>query len=214
MQILNIIQMIEMYGAVLPIAILLIDDDDDRTFLSGLYLQYKPLIYKIASDFLKPNQQEIEDAVGEAVERMCRYCKSIRAVPCNRMPSYIVRLVENICRTRIRTMMMEKDRYAFSIDEEHGAQIPVQEDVQETVFSRFYAEEILEMFDRLSMRDRELIRMRHVDQMSYAEIAKALHMREGAVRTALARAKQRLEKMSVRRKEEEHRDTDGIQDGC
>ena len=76
-----------------------------------------------------------------------------------------------------------------------------QENVEETVFSHFYAEELLEMLDRLNTRDREVIYMRHVDRMSYAEMAKALHMKEGTVRTALLRAKQRLKKIDVKEKE-------------
>ena len=45
---------------------------------------------------------------------------------------------------------------------------------------------------RLSAKDRELICMRHVDQMSCAEMAEVLNMKEVSVRTAVLRAKQRL----------------------
>ena len=114
---LNAHQMIELYGAVLPMAVLLVRDDDDRAFLSETYLQYKALMYKIASDYFKPDVQAIEEVMSEAVERLCRYCEQIRAVPCNKRPAYLVRLVENVCRTRLRRLMLEKDRYAFSLDD-------------------------------------------------------------------------------------------------
>lgn len=139
--------------------------------------------------------------MSEAVERLCRYCEQIRAVPCNKRPAYLVRLVENVCRTRLRRLMLEKDRYAFSLDDAQSEPLPAQDNVEETVFSHFYAEELLEMLDRLNARDRELIYMRHVDRMSYAEMAKALHMKEGTVRTALLRAKQRLKEIGVKEKE-------------
>ena len=115
--------------------------------------------------------------------------------------TYLVRLVENVCRTRLRRLMLEKDHYAFSLDDVQSEPLPAQENVEETVFSHFYAEELLEMLDRLNTRDRELIYMRHVDRMSYAEMAKALHMKEGTVRTALLRAKQRLKEIGVKEKE-------------
>lgn len=214
MQTLNVHQMMELYGTILPLAILLVNDDEDRAFLCEVYLQYKALIYKVASDYFKHNQVEIEDAVGESVERLCKYCKNFRAIPCNKMAAYIVKLVENVCRTRLRAIMMEKNHYAFSIDEEQSEQIPTHDSVLETVFSHFYAEELLAMFDRLNEYDRELIRMRHVDQMSYAEIAKALQMNEGSVRTALSRAKHRLKKIGAGDKEENHDDAEKIRDRC
>ncbi len=105
---LNAHQMIELYGAVLPMAVLLVRDDDDRAFLSEMYLQYKALMYKIASDYFKSDAQAIEEVMSEAVERLCRYCEQIRAVPCNKRPAYLVRLVENVCRTRLRRLMLEK----------------------------------------------------------------------------------------------------------
>ena len=182
---LNAHQMIELYGAVLPMAVLLVRDDDDRAFLSETYLQYRALMYKIASDYFKPDAQAIEEVMSEAVERLCRYCEQIRAVPCNKRPAYLVRLVENVCRTRLRRLMLEKDHYAFSLDDAQSEPLPAQENVEETVFSHFYAEELLAMLDRLN----------------YAEMAKALHMKEGTVRTALLRAKQRLKKIDVKEKE-------------
>lgn len=201
---LNIHQIAKLYGAVLPLAILLVCDEDDRAFLSETYLQYKALMYKVANDYFKPDQQAIEDAMSEAIERLCQYCGKVRAVPCNKRPAYLVRLVENVCRTRLRNLMLEKNRYAFSIDDAQSEFLIAQENVEETVFSHFYAEELLEMFDRLNARDRELICMRHVDGMSYAEMAKALHMKEGAVRTALLRAKQRLKEIGIKQREASH----------
>lgn len=193
MQTFHVHQMMELYGTVIPLAILLIEDDEDRAFLSDAYIQYKALMYKVASHYFKPNKADIEDAVGESVERLCRYCKNFRAIPCNKRASYIVKLVENVCRTQLRARIMEKDRCAFSVDEEQCEHFPADDNVQETVFSHLCAEALIELFDQLSERDKELIRMRHVDQMSYAEIANTLNMKEGAVRTALSRAKQRLE---------------------
>lgn len=60
---LNAHQMIELYGAVLPMAVLLVRDDDDRAFLSETYLQYRALMYKIASDYFKPDAQAIEEVM-------------------------------------------------------------------------------------------------------------------------------------------------------
>lgn len=80
--------------------------------------------------------------------------------------------------------------------------LPTQENVEETVFSHFYAEELLEMLERLNTRDRELIYMRHDGPNELTpKWQKRCHMKEGTVRTALLRAKQRLKEIDVKEKE-------------
>jgi len=51
---------------------------------------------------------------------------------------------------------------------------------------------VREALDQLSDRDRELLVMRHLEQLSIREIAAVLAVREGAVKTRLVRALQRL----------------------
>lgn len=64
------------------------------------------------------------------------------------------------------------------------------------VFSRVYADDLLNSFPMLSDRDKELIRMRHIDMLDYDEIAEALHISERTARTAVSRAKARLENLA------------------
>lgn len=52
---------------------------------------------------------------------------------------------------------------------------------------------IREAFLTLKVRDRELLWMRDVVELSYSDIAGRFSMREGAVRIAVMRARQRLE---------------------
>jgi len=189
-------QINELYGTAIPLVILLIENDEDREFLSEAYVQYKALMCQTANHFFKGNQAEVDDAVGASVERLCKYCKSFYAVPCNKRPSYIVKLVENVCRTRLRTIIQQKDQCAFSMDDDVYEQFPAQDDVQEIVFSRIRAGELLRVFMLLPPHDQELIRMRHVDLLGYTAMAQKLNMSEGAVRTALVRAKQRWERLA------------------
>ena len=51
MQNFDINQILGLSGTTLPISILLIENDEDRQFLTELYLQYRPLMYKIAFQF-------------------------------------------------------------------------------------------------------------------------------------------------------------------
>lgn len=78
---------IDVCGTILPLAILLIENDEDRQFLTDMYLQYRKLMYKIASHYFQSDYNEIEDVVSTSVERMCKFCKNIQTVPCNKRGS-------------------------------------------------------------------------------------------------------------------------------
>lgn len=191
-------------GTILPLAILLIENDEDRQFLTEMYLQYRKLMYKTASHYFQSNDTEIEDAVGTSVERMCKYCKNIQAVPCNKRTAYIVRLVENVCRTRIRTIARQREKEQFPTEENWENDIPDTEDTEAIVFSHLRANDLLMSFDRLSPRDQELIRMRHIDYMEFEEMAREMGMTVSAVRTALSRAKQRWRKLASEQEDIQH----------
>lgn len=187
---------IDFCGTVLPLAILLIENDEDRQFLTDMYLQYRKLMYKIASHYFQSDYNEIEDAVSTSVERMCKFCKNIQTVPCNKRTSYIVRFVENVCRTRIRAISRQRDKEQFPTEENWEIDIPDTEDTEAIVLSHLRANDLLMSFDRLNSRDQELIRMRHIDYMEFEEMAHEMGMTVSAVRTALFRAKQRWKKLA------------------
>ena len=185
--------MMETLGTTLPLAILLIENDEERQFLTEMYLQYKALMYKTAIDFFGEGNGEVEEAVGRFIERMCKYCHTFQAVACDKRASYIVMSVGNVCRDRLREIMQQRNVFNDLTDEDVMEQISGTDDVHGIVFDRAYAVDLLNSFEKLNDRERELILMRHVDMMGYDDIAAALHMKEGAVRTALSRAKKHLE---------------------
>lgn len=101
--------MMETLGTTLPFAILLIENDEDRQFLTEMYLQYKALMYKTAIDFFGEGNGEVEEAVGRFIERMCKYCHTFQAVTCDKRASYIVMSVGNVCRDRLREIMQQRN---------------------------------------------------------------------------------------------------------
>ena len=66
------------------------------------------------------------------------------------------------------------------------------EDLTETIFDYADAKKVLASYKELSQRDQDIIWMRHVENMEYSEMAKMLNMQEGAIRTAIVRAKAKL----------------------
>lgn len=184
---------------VIPLAVLLVENDEDREFLTEIYLQYYGLLYKTASEFFSGNGEETVEAVSDAVERMCKYFQNIKAVPCEKRAAYLIKIVRSVCNTRlgeIQKEAMRRDIYTTTEDLENIEDV---RNGQDMIFSYLYAKDILDSFDELNDTDRRLIRMRHIDGMSYKEIAALLSVSEGAVRTAVSRAKSRLEKIAKKR---------------
>lgn len=188
--------MMETVGTALPLAILLIEDDEDRQFVTDLYLQHRELLYKKAKGFFYNSQSEIEDAVSSAAERICKYCKELQKIPCNKRKFYIVRIIRSVCITRVAVLQRQQERRDWFADTETVEGVEDENSAHSIVFSRVYADDLLNSFSMLSDRDKELIRMRHIDMMYYDEIANTLHISEGTARTAVSRAKARLESLA------------------
>lgn len=180
-----------------PVLMLTMLSDSDRDFLQELYFQHRNIIYHVARKHFADKPEELEEAISATLERMCRYVKKLRAVPSNKMKAYVVLMVENVCRNRLRLIIREREQGTIPFDDSNLCNMNnVSVDPYETLFDYADAKTLLASFQGLSQRDQDLIWMRHVERMDYTEIANELHMNAGAVRTALSRAKNRLEEMA------------------
>lgn len=182
--------LMEIQGIVLPVALLAIENDDDRDFVTELYLKNRPLMYKTAMRYFSASPQDAEEAVSDALENLCRYLHNIRSLAQEDVPKYIVSVVRNACNGILRKRNpAEKSVDFLSLEDEADESL-----LLDNVLSNASAREILNSFAGLSERDKELIRLRHIDLMEYEDIAQTLGISISNARTALHRAKQRLEK--------------------
>lgn len=180
-----------------PVLMLAMMSDSDREFLQELYFQHRKTMYHVARKHFADKPEELEEAISITLERMCRYIKKLQEVPSNKMKAYVVLMVENVCRNRLRQIIRERDQGTIPFDDSNLCNTDnVSIDPYETLFDYADAKTLLASFQGLSQRDQDLIWMRHVERMDYTEIADELHMNAGAVRTALSRAKNRLEEIA------------------
>lgn len=186
-------------AASLPLAMLMLASNEDRQFVEQLYFEYRRLMYFVAGKYFGHNDAEIEDAISSVVENMCKYVDAFRAVECNKRKSYVFSSIENVCRRRLRELGKQKLYQDDSATQETIERIPDTADVYTSVFAYADAITLLDELEGISERDKELFRMRHVEKLTFAEIANQLCMTEQAVRTALTRAKQRVRKRAAER---------------
>ena len=188
------------YSAVsVPIAVLVLANDEDRQFVEQLYFEYRGLMYFVARKYFGHNDAEIEDAISSVIENMCKYVENFRAVECNKLKGYVFSTVENVCKRRLRELGKQRLYQDDGATQETIENIPDTADAYTSVLAYADARTLLEELDALSERDKELLWMRHVEKLTFDEIANQLGMTEQAVRTALTRAKQRVQKRAAER---------------
>ncbi|MBR1710062.1 MAG: sigma-70 family RNA polymerase sigma factor [Clostridia bacterium] len=179
-------------GAVLPLAILMIESDDDREFVTRIFTEHKRTIYYAAREYFDKDDNEIEDVIGITVERICKYCSQVRKIPESKMRTYIISMTGNVCRDMLRKRKKRSDLFDYSISDKSLESIPSEYDLEATVFDIASAKELINAFDQLPVKERELIRMHHMDGVAIKDIASELDATEGAIRTALSRARKHL----------------------
>ena len=176
-------------GTVMPIAILMVENEEDRLFLEELYLKYRNLVYVIALEYFEGEDADLDDAVSNAIERICRYCSTIKGLPERAQKAYIVSVSENACRDLLRKRNKWRKMLDYSFDQSDLEMIPDERDPYETIFELGTVMELKKAFEKLRERDSELIRMHHVDGISIRAIAEDMGISENAVKIALFRAR-------------------------
>lgn len=179
-------------GIIFPMAIMLLEDDDDRRFVSQIYLDYRKLMYVVAREYFGQVKEDLDDAIGSTIERICRYCSTIRHIPEEGMKAYIVSVTGNTCRDLLRKKKKREELIDYSYTQERLEEIPDEVTVYKTVFDVGSTSDLEKAFHLLSSREQELIRMHHVDGIDIKTIAYELGINYGAARTALSRARNHL----------------------
>ena len=188
----DMFQVSKCVGVVLPVSVLMIENDNDRDFICRLYIDYRRLMFAVAYEYFNENDSDIDDAVGMTIERLCRYCSTVRKIPEERLKPYIVSVTGNVCRDLLHKRKRLGEIIDTSCTNEMLEKIPDSHNSIETVFDQASAHELIAAFELLPLREQELIRMRHVDKSSIDIIAKEFGISENAVRTALSRARKHL----------------------
>lgn len=112
MDLFKVFQISGQLGPIVPMAVLLLDSEDDRNFVSQLVLRYQKTIYYVALEYFDQDDMDIDEAIGETIERICRYCSKLKEIPRSKIQKYIVSMTGNVCRDILR----KRDRWGKIID--------------------------------------------------------------------------------------------------
>jgi RNA polymerase sigma-70 factor, ECF subfamily len=173
----------------------------DQQAFTELLERHKAVVYSLARNMLG-DATEAEDAAQEA------FVKAYFALPNFRREcsfrSWICQITNRLCIDRIRARRAEKGKVAITEIPE-----PSIEGHDEAIITK---EQLNLALSRLPEQFRAILVMRHMEELSYEEIATALDMPLGTVKTQIHRARAALKKEFDRFRDEESGTREGLEE--
>ena len=168
----------------LPLVIMAIEDEDDKAFMTWLYLQYRRLIYSEVRKIIG-NTDEVEDLLQSVVEKLIEKLPLLRGMEQNKLVNYIISTAKNTAYNSLRG----KDRAILLEDQEELADpAPMPE---EQIIAQEDLYRLARVWGDLDERTQYLLSAKYILKKSGKEIAGNLNMPSDNVRTALVRARRK-----------------------
>ena len=174
-----------------PLVILRMEDENDRQFVTDLYLKYKLNMFYTARRIVK-DPHIAEDMVQESCIAIINNLEKIKAVEVCRRRSYIVSMVKNISINYV----VKRDRqskYSFTADDEIlTQQLDPDSDIEERLIRNCDISTIKSALLTLSEKDQAILRMKYFDDLWDEDIASYLNIKTNSVRYYLTLARRKL----------------------
>lgn len=175
----------------IPILILSIENDSDRDFMItvyvGLYPMMKSTAYNIVNDY-----HATEDIVHDAVAKLIEKMETIRVLERTALVSYVSRTVRNAAINYYNKQMSGKQAHFYGLQPDAP---DVQADDWETPEEVFNIkadhEELGQAIKRLPEKDRDILYMKYIQQLSDQEIGDIMGIKKDSVREYLTRARRK-----------------------
>ena len=171
----------------IPIAILTLENDDDRSFIIRLYADYRWLMYKIALEIIQ-DAQAAEDIVSQAMCEMIDVLDDLRKINSCKLKTYIAILVRNDSIDYVRKQN-RRSKYLFSPKDDGAI---TDEEIDAALIREAEIAELKKGLARMTEGERMLLTMKYLDEASDEEIAKRFGIKPASVRTYLSRARNKL----------------------
>jgi len=145
------------------------------------YLSLAPTLYKVAFYILE-SEEEARDAVQDAFVKLWNDRETLGDV--NSPKAYAIRLVKNLCIDRIRRQRLE-----FPEELPESVSPEGQDD---EIDQKERLNMVMEAIKSLPDRQREILWLRTVEDLSYDEISERLGMTPLTLRVLLSRARSKI----------------------
>ena len=171
----------------IPYCIMVIENDDDRDFMTILYEKYNRLMYSEIKQILN-DSWIAEDVMHSTVEKLIDKVEKLRTLDRDHLVNYIIVASRNQAKNYIRD---NKKHAAYSFDEVFD--LPDQERSREAMeFKLIHIEDLYRLpkiWDQLDERSRYLLNGYYIQEKTMTELAAELKIKPESVRMALSRAR-------------------------
>ena len=160
-------------------------DAGERAFIEELYGQYGGLMTGVAMKLLYRHEQDSQDAVQNALVKLCRVVSTLQRLEGNKLERYIVHTVRNAAVDLIRSRHPERNagegELPFLLDP--------QPSVEDEVMSALNLERLSRDISRLGEKHRDILYLHDVIGWKDREIAAYMHLAPSSVRVYLKQAR-------------------------
>lgn len=161
--------------------------DGDTAAFAALVHAHGQLVYNLALRTLG-DPQEAEDMAQEAFVRAWQSLDSFRGEA--RFSTWLYRIVTNLCYNRLPRLKRELE----ALDPDEDVLLPAQRpSVEKQLLNDQLRIHLWRAIEELPEQYRMLITLRHLQGMSYREIAEVTETPLGTVKTGIYRARRRLQ---------------------
>lgn len=175
----------------IPMIILALENEEDRTFMEQIYLRYRRLMF---SQVLKiiDNPWDAEEIVQTAVANLVEQVDLLKTMDRNKQVNYIITVSKNEAYTHLRKLRRNKP---ISLDDDeinlyNYLESPTR--VDDALIREATSAELHSAWGKIESKNRDILTWRYYLGYTHEQIAKELKIKPSSVRMALTRARQNL----------------------
>lgn len=183
----------------IPFVILTIEDDNDRAFMTDLFINYERILlseaYKIVQD-----TWEAEDVLQTTLVKLIDKIPKLRSLEERNKVNYIITAVKN---TAYSVMRAKSKENLPSIDDEdwYGrSSLSTGDSIEQDIFRAEMMDGLSDIWDDLDWRSQFLLNGRYILDTPAKELAADLGIQPDSVRMELSRARKKAKALM----EEQH----------
>lgn len=174
----------------IPVAILAINNEDDRSFMERIYLDYRRLMYSIAYQILR-DHFSTEDVINTTCEALCKKIPLLRSFDKAKLQAYIVFSCKNRALNALKARKRRNARLFYDIDALDNT-ISSNDTVIDHLIREAEIAELVDALNQLASKERDILQQKYLLQKSDVEIASIYGIKPDSVRYYLTLARRHL----------------------
>lgn len=174
----------------IPLCILLIEDDSDRTFMEDLFLNYQRLMYHTIFGIVK-SHWDTEDVMQSTLVKLIDKIELLKGLCRDRRINYIISSCKNGAKNHLRDRSYSKETtfedYIDTADSENDSHA-----IEANLLKHEDMDQLNRVWPKVDERDRHLLEGYYILGKTAPELGDELQIKASSIRMALTRARRNV----------------------